>query len=132
MMKKCPTCQMTVNNDNECPFCGTTLTYEPFCNTEKEHILWNKYYIIYFAKNIWFSVICCLFGIIKLIITQPMTSKLLIASIVCALFSFFISCFQRQLLQKKWIYNEEFMEIQIRLWKYGAGLLSVIFFLFIK
>ena len=131
-MKKCPTCQMTVNADNECPFCGTTLTYEPFCDTEKEHIVLNKYYLIYFAKNIWFSVICCLLGIIRLIAVKPMISELLIAAILCALFSFFISCFQRRLLQKKWIYREEFMEIQIRLWKYGSGLLSVIFFFFIQ
>ena len=131
-MKKCPTCQMTIHADNECPFCGTTLTYEPFCDTEKEHIVLNKYYLIYFAKNIWFSVICCLFGIIRLIIVKPMASELLIAAILCALFSFFISCFQRHLLQKKWVYREEFMEIQIRLWKYGSGLLSVIFFFFIK
>ena len=123
---------MTVNADNECPFCSTTLTYEPFCDTEKEHIIRNKYYLIYLAKNIWFSVICCLIGIIKLVVTKPPISELLITAILCALFSLCISCFQRSLLQKSWIYKEDYMSIQIRLWKYGAGLLSVIFFLFIK
>ena len=34
-MKKCPTCQMTVDEENECPFCGTNLTYEPIVHAEK-------------------------------------------------------------------------------------------------
>ena len=43
-MKQCPTCKMTVDEKNECPICGTTLTYEPIVDAEKEHIILNKYY----------------------------------------------------------------------------------------
>ncbi len=132
-MKKCPTCRMTVDNENECPFCRTSLIYEPFCDAEKEQIVWNKYYLKYMAKAIWFSVICCIVGAIKMIIERPPMSELLIAAIVFALISLWISCFQRSWLAKmKWKYSESYLLLLIPLWKYGCGLLSVIFFLFIK
>ena len=57
-MKQCPTCKMTVDEKNECPICGATLTYEPIVDAEKEHIILNKYYWIYFGKTTWFSFLC--------------------------------------------------------------------------
>ena len=131
-MKKCPTCKMTVNADNECPFCGATLTYEQTCDADREHTVWNRYYLGYLAKTIWFSVICCIFGSVKLIVARPPMSELLITAIVFALLSLLISCLQRPLMRGKWIYKESYVPVQIALWKYGFGLLSVIFFLFIK
>ena len=123
---------MTVNADNDCPFCGATLTYEPVCDANREHIVWNKYYLGYLAKTIWFSIICCIFGSVKLIVARPPMSELLITAIVFALLSLLISCFQRSLMRGKWIYKESYVPMQIALWKYGFGLLSIIFFLFIK
>ena len=132
-MKKCPICRMIVDADNECPFCSTTLTYEPTCDVDQEHIVWNQYYFIYMAKNVWFAVICCLVGAIKIVVARPPISELLIAAIIFALFSLCISCFQRSWMTKmKWKYNESYLLFLIPLWKYGLGLLSVIFFLFIK
>ena len=132
-MKKCPICKMTVNADNECPFCGASLTYEPHCEADKEHIVWNKYYFKYLVKTIWFALICCLFGAVKIIVVRPPMSELLMTAILLALFSFFISCFQRSWMEKmKWKYQESYLLFLIPLWKYGFGLLSVIFFLFIK
>ena len=131
-MKKCPICQMTVDSDHECPFCGNTLTYEPDCDASREKIVWNKYYLLYMAKNIWFSVICCVIGAIKLIIVSPSMSELLVAAIVCAAVSLLVALFQRPLIKGNWIYKESYIPIIVASWKYGAGLLSVLFFLFIK
>ena len=131
-MKNCPTCQMTVDVDNECPFCGTTLTYEPDCDEIREKIVWNKYYLLYMAKNIWFSLICCLICVIKLMIARPPMSELLIAAIVCALVSLLTALFQRTLSKGDWVYKESYISMILASWKYGLGLLAVLFFLFIK
>lgn len=132
-MKNCPTCKMTVEADNECPFCGESLAYVSVCDADKEHIVWNKYFFKYMAKNIWFSLICCFVGVIRLIIVKPPMSELLISAIVCALISLMISCFGRSYMAKmSWKYTESYLLFLISLWKYGLGLLSVIFFLFIK
>ena len=132
-MKKCPICRMTVDADNECPFCGTSLTYEPVCDAEREHIVWNKYYLKYMAKSIWFAVLCCMVGAVKIIVARPPMSELLVTAILLALFSLFISCFQRSWVTKmKWKYSKAYLSFLIPLWKYGFGALSVIFFLFIQ
>ena len=104
-MKNCPTCWMTVDVDNECPFCGTSLTYEPDCDAVREKIVWNKYYLLYMAKNIWFSLICVLIGVIKLTVARPPMSELLIAAIVCAAVSLLVALFQRSLTKGNWIYK---------------------------
>ena len=131
-MKNCPTCWMTVDVDNECPFCGTSLTYEPNCDAAREKIVWNKYYLLYMAKNIWFSLICVLIGVIKLTVARPPMSELLIAAIVCAAVSLLVALFQRSLTKGNWIYKESYIPIVVVSWKYGAGLLAILFFLFIK
>lgn len=132
-MKKCPTCNMTVADDNECPFCGESIVYELVCDADREQIVWNKYFFKYTVKNIWFSVICCLVGVIKIIVARPPMSELLIAAIVCAIFSLAVSCFGRSwMVNLSWKYTKSYSMFQLSLWKYGFGLLSVIFFLFIK
>ena len=131
-MKNCPTCRMTVDVDNECPFCGTSLTYEPNCDAAREKIVWNKYYLLYMAKNIWFSLLCSLIGVVRLMIVRPPMSELLVVAIVCVFVSLLIALFQRPLSKGNWVYKESYIPIILASWKYGAGLLAVLFFLFIK
>ena len=131
-MKNCPICQMTVDVDNECPFCGTSLTYEPNCDAAREKIVWNKYYVLYMAKNIWFSLLCSLIGVVRLMIVRPPMSELLVVAIVCVFVSLLIALFQRPLSKGNWVYKESYIPIILASWKYGAGLLAVLFFLFIK
>ena len=131
-MKNCPICQMTVDVDNECPFCGTSLTYEPNCDAAREKIVWNKYYLLYMAKNIWFSLLCSLIGVVRLMIARPPMSELLVVAIVCVFVSLLIALFQRPLSKGNWVYKESYIPIILASWKYGAGLLAVLFFLFIK
>ena len=123
---------MTVDVDNECPFCGTSLTYEPNCDAAREKIVWNKYYLLYMAKNIWFSLLCSLIGVVRLMIVRPPMSELLVVAIVCVFVSLLIALFQRPLSKSNWVYKESYIPIILASWKYGAGLLAVLFFLFIK
>lgn len=123
---------MTVDVDNECPFCGTSLTYEPNCDAAREKIVWNKYYLLYMAKNIWFSLLCGLIGVVRLMIARPPMSELLVVAIVCVFVSLLIALFQRPLSKGNWVYKESYIPIILASWKYGAGLLAVLFFLFIK
>ena len=123
---------MTVDVDNECPFCGTSLTYEPNCDAAREKIVWNKYYLLYMAKNIWFSLLCSLIGVVRLMIVRPTMSERLVVAIVCVFVSLLIALFQRPLSKGNWVYKESYIPIILASWKYGAGLLAVLFFLFIK
>ena len=53
-MKKCPTCHMVVDEKDSCPFCDTSLLYEDSVDGE-EKIIFNRYFLIYLAKTMWFS-----------------------------------------------------------------------------
>ena len=131
-MKKCPTCQMIVDADNECPFCATTLTYEPKCEAERERLVWNKYLFIYIVKNTWFSLICCIVGLLKLLIARPQISVLLFSAGTCAIISLIASIFQRNFCKTMtWKYSEEYMPFKIGIWKYSLGGISIILFIFL-
>lgn len=131
-MKKCPTCQMIVDADNECPFCATTLTYEPKCDAESERLVWNKYLLIYIAKNIWFSLACCIVGLVKIFIARPQISVLLFSAGACALISLIVSIFQRRFSKTMtWKYSEDYIPFKISMWKYLLGGISIILFVFL-
>lgn len=130
-MKKCNLCQSIVNAEEECPICHNTLTYEPTCQETEEHYVWNKYYLLYVLKKIWFSLFCCVFGIIKLVITMPDMNKLLMAAIGCALISLLVSVFQRNLEKSiTWKYSEDYAPFKIGVWKYLLGAISLLLFVF--
>lgn len=131
-MKKCPTCQMTVDEENECPFCGSNLVYEPTVHAEKEHIVRNRYYFAYIFKNSWFSLCCILIGIFKLILARPAFSPLLLLAVFLALVSLSASVFQRRLSNKlKKIFSEDHIPLEIGFEKYILGAVALVIFLFI-
>ena len=131
-MKKCPTCQMIVDADNECPFCATTLTYEPKCEAESERLVWNKYLLIYIVKNTWFSLTCCIVGLVKILIARPQISVLLFSAGACALISLIVSIFQRHFSKTMtWKYSEDYIPFKISMWKYLLGGISIILFVFL-
>ena len=131
-MKRCPTCKMIVDADNECPFCATTLTYEPQCEAVSEHLVWNKYLFFSIVKNTGFSVICCVVGLLKVFIARPQTSALLFTAGACAVISLIVSIFQRNLCKTMtWKYSEEYIPFKIGIWKYLLGVLSIILFIFL-
>lgn len=129
-MKKCNICQSTVNAETECPICHNTLTYEPKCQDTEERYVWNKYYLIYLLQHIWFSLFCCIFGIVSLSINKFVLSELLIMAIICALISLVASIFQGNLEKSiTWKYSESYAPFKIGIWKYLIGVISVVFFI---
>ena len=130
-MKKCPTCKMIVDDKIECPFCETTLTYEPPCDATKEHLLWNKYRVIYIAKNAWFSLACCLIGLLKALIANPSVMPLFLSAWAFAAISLTVSIFHRflsKILALK--YSENYLPFRMGEWKYWSGGLAIILFIF--
>jgi len=129
-MRKCPVCQMTVDAKNECPICAATLTYEPVCDAEREHLLWNRYRWLYIAKCTWFSFLCCLIGLLKVIIARPQFHLLFWMAAALAAVSLAVSLFQRQIFRLlTWKYSENYAAYEIAVFKYGFGSISLILFL---
>ena len=129
-MRKCPLCQMTVDAKHECPICGTTLTYEPICDADREHLLWNRYRWIYISKCCWFSVLCCLIGLLKIIIARPPIGELSLLAISLSVISLTVSLFQRTVSRLlTWKYSENYASYEIVFFKYVFGGISVILFL---
>ncbi|MBQ8718373.1 MAG: hypothetical protein IJY66_03830 [Clostridia bacterium] len=133
-MKQCPTCRMTVCAENECPFCHTTLTFEPGVPAEKEHIVYNKYYWIYLAKTAWFSVVCALFCLIRVLLVRPAPSFMLLYMSLMCLIALVASLTQRSLtkaIRWKWQHTAEYAAYKAALWKYLFGAIAVLFSLFV-
>ncbi len=131
-MKKCNICHTTVRADNECPICHSSLTFEPDCQETKEHYVWNRYYLIFIIKNVWFSVLCCIFGIVKIILSKPDTSELLMTAIALTILSLTVSVFQRSLTSKMTRkYTDSYAAFITGIWKHLFGGIAVLLFCFI-
>ncbi|MBQ2767569.1 MAG: hypothetical protein IJF49_05765 [Clostridia bacterium] len=133
-MKQCPTCKMTVNAENECPICHTTLTYEPTVDAEKEHIIFNKYYWIYFCKTTWFPFLCLIVCIVRVATVRPQVSPLLVGMAGLLLISIVVSIFQRYLPNAiRWKYKNmgNYAEVKISMWKYLYAAIAVLFSFFV-
>ena len=121
---------MTVDAKNECPICSAALTYEPPCDADREHLLWNRYRLIYIAKCAWFSVLCCIVGLLKTIIARPPIHQLLVMAAALAAVSLTVSLFQRTVSRiLMWKYSENYASYEIAVFKYVFGGISVILFL---
>lgn len=129
-MKKCSVCHSIVSDENECHVCHNSLTYEPTYPATEERYSWNKYLATYIAKNIWFSVVCCITGLLKLLIERPPVSELLFGAGACAVISLIISVFQRSFCRTMtWKYSEEYVPFKLGIWKYLLGGISIILFI---
>ena len=129
-MKKCPHCNMTVDAKSECPICRTTLTYEPYCTDDHEHLIWNKHLLLYLAKNIWFSVLCYIVGTVKYFMTSTDPSILFLYAAILALISLLTSIFHRPYSKiLAWKYSDNYIPVIIAFQKYVFGGLSIIFFI---
>ena len=121
---------MTVDAKDECPICAATLTYEPVCDAEREHLLWNRYRWLYISKCTWFSVLCCMIGLLKMIIARPQINHLFWFAAALAAVSLTVSLFQRKILHLlTWKYSENYAAYEIAVFKYVFGSISVILFL---
>ena len=113
-MKICPTCKMTVDAENECPICYTTITYEPKVSADKEKYVYNKYFFWHVIKNSWFSVACFIIVALRLISKHQFSPQYLLCYVgifILLLISVLISVFQRRLSRfLQWKYSKDYSE----------------------
>ena len=135
-MKQCPRCQSIVDEKSVCPICYTTITYEDEIASAKESFEWNRYTIIYFIKQMWISVLCCIVGIVKICVDSiewnAIVFDIRLAAILLALSSLGIAVFQRKLAKKsQWKYTKEYAEQRLIVYKYLFAILSIFSFLIV-
>ncbi len=126
-MKMCPICKMTSDEENVCPFCQVTITYEPCVDSNKEKLKLNKYLFLYFLKNSWFSLLCLIGVVANIAFNLQKFNYIFVLSVCLCLFSLFISIFQRVLIKKlKKYYTEKHANYYIIISKMTIALLSLI------
>lgn len=127
-MKKCPNCEMVVNADNECPFCYTILTYESNVSSDKEKYVLNKYFIWHLIKQSWFSALCLIAVVLRLIYIRNTLDYFLIYPIVFICFSLVFSFFGRNITKSvQWKYSKGYSEFRTNAIKVLTGILAVVF-----
>lgn len=126
-MKKCPNCKMTVDADLECPFCYTTLTYEPQCKEATEKYVFNKFFVWYMIKQCWFSVLCAITVAINLIAAKTPFNMLYVVIIILTLVSVLYAIFWRKISQLvQWKYSKDFSYFHTEGVSVTTGLVAVI------
>ena len=135
-MKQCPRCQSIVDEKSECPICYTTITYENEIASASEKFICNRYVVIYFIKQMWISVLCCMVGVVKLCFSTVEWDEIVLdirlSAILLALASLGIALFQRKLALSQWSrwkYTKKYAEQRLILYKYLFAILSIFLFI---
>ena len=127
-MKQCPHCRMTVDAADECPICFTTLTYEPSVSASREKLLWNRYLLLYLLRQMWFSLLCTLAVLIRLLFVQPNGVQLWTYGAVILLLSLITALFERKFVKwSQWKYSERYAYFSVGLTKYLSALIGAVF-----
>lgn len=129
-MKKCNVCGCIVDEKNECPICGNTLTYEPPCMEEKEKFVFNRYYLLYLLKSTWFAILCTVIGIVIAITAKP-DFDITVALVIAMLIAFFLfGIFRRRYARAiQWKYSEKYANIRAIGAQFTTGILAIVFFM---
>ena len=127
-MKVCPLCKSTVDEPYSCPICHTTLTYEPDCYSHREKFVFNKYFVLYLAGKCWFSVLCLLIVLARMLIVRTAALEMLKFCVPFAVISLGISLFERQLVRLNlWRYTEVYATYSVKWPKFVFGFLAALF-----
>ena len=135
-MKQCPRCKAIINEKSECPICHTTITYEDEITLAKEKFVCNRYVVIYFVKQMWISVLCCIIGVVKVCFSSVEWNEIVfdlrVSAILLALASLGIALFQRKLALSRWSrykYTKEYAEQRLIVYKYLFAVLAIFLFI---
>ncbi len=120
-MKKCPTCTMIVDDESVCHVCGTTLTYEEPLRDVRERRVMNRYYLAYLLKNVWFSALCILICVVRLLIVPSQPSKLLVFAGLLLIISLYSSLNSRRIQKRQQVYSAQYFEGLLWIRKYLCG-----------
>ena len=126
-MKVCPKCHMTVDAQGECPFCYTTLTYEPTVHSDKERYVLNKYLLLYLLKQSWFSLLCLIVVALKVALTQRAFTTYHLLPLLFLVVSLQFSILGRSIARDiQWKYSESYAVVWTAGVKICTGLLAVL------
>ncbi|MBE6560378.1 MAG: hypothetical protein E7662_04575 [Ruminococcaceae bacterium] len=127
-MKQCPHCRMTVDASDECPICFTSLTYESSVPAAREKLVWNRYLLLHLLRHMWFSLLCTVAVLIRLLIVQPVLTQLYLYGAVLLILSLITALFERRFVKwSQWKYNERYAYFSVGLTKYFAAIIGVVF-----
>ncbi len=127
-MKQCPHCRMTVDATDACPICLTTLTYEPTVSAEREKLVFNRFLLLYLLRHMWFSLLCTLAVLIRLLFVQPTTMQLYRCGAVLLILSLITALFERKFVQwSQWKYSEKYAHYSVGMTKYLSAILGMVF-----
>lgn len=125
-MKACPTCKMVVDAENECPFCYTTITYEPTTMSNKERYVFNKYFLWYLIKKSWFSVLCSIVVIMRMFFIKTEFHPIFLMPLFLAVLSLIFAVGERQIIKHiQWKYSEGYAEFSTIALKIFMGIIAV-------
>lgn len=123
---------MTVDAEDECPFCHASLVYVDKVDAPREHIVLGKYFWLYFAKHTWFAVVCAAIWLYRAFSVKPEWTKIPICMAVFGMLSLLISIFERRFARSlQWKYTQEYAINKTALWKYLFGSIAVLLSFFI-
>ena len=127
-MKQCPHCRMTVDASDECPICFTSLTYESSVPAAREKLVWNRYLLLHLLRHMWFSLLCTIAVLIRLLIVPPTMRQLWIYGAVLLLISLITALLERKLVKWiQWKYSESYAYFTVGLIKYFAAIIGTVF-----
>ncbi len=127
-MKQCPHCRMTVDASAECPICFTSLTYEPSVSAEREKLIFNRYLALHLLRHMWFSLLCAIAVLVRLIFVQPTMTQLYIYGAALLLLSLITALFERKFVQwSQWKYSEKYAHFSVGMTKYLSAIISLVF-----
>ena len=125
-MKKCPVCQSVVDDKTACKICGTTLTYESYVDSDKEHFARNKYVG-------WFWLKKCIFPFLVTVITAVLLLKsgtlneMSLFSIIAVLICCLESLFSHKIVKHiQWKYAEQYAAFVVKASILGAAIIGIV------
>ncbi len=118
---------MTVDADNACPFCDTTITYEPVTDSPGERYVFNRYLVLHLVKQSWFAVLCLLTVVIRLLVVRPAWDPFLLFPVACLGISLILSFFGRRITRAmQWKYSPDYAAFRTDALKVLLGAVAVV------
>ena len=118
---------MTVDASDECPICFATLTYEPTFPAEREKLIFNRHLLLHLLRHMWFSLLCILAVLVRLLFVQPTVTQLWMYGGVLLLISLITAFFERRFIRWiQWKYSEHYAVFFVGATKYFTALIGAV------
>ena len=106
-MKKCPKCGSVTDAEYECKICGESICYEPYVDSNREHIA-KGYRFRYWMAKLWLPIAASIGFGIALAVYRAIDRYVLMNAVLVVL-SWLLVIFRRHFIQVMlWKYNEDY------------------------